>query len=186
MKKKLSIVVLALLCLLVSLCALNQVKANGQTTETFLTINLDPLSIKVTESATITVWVEYPISPGESGTVGPDEGNPARTIDFYYRSDAAASQDYLPGPQDVPIGPDGSTVWVFHPEDWGIGEGESVEFGAVFEGDEPYLGSENYVSNPLYIVPTQVVPEYALGGLLALAACFAGFLAFKKLNGKKL
>ena len=47
---------------------------------------------------------------------------------------------------------------------------------AVFEGDADYQDSST-VSAPNGLF---VVPEYALGGLLALAACFVGFIAFKK------
>jgi len=173
MTKKLAFV-FALFCLLVSLCAINEVKAQE---ETALTINFEPESIKVTESATITVYVEYPIEEGVYGTVGEDSG---LTIDFFYLSDAASDQNWVEGPQDVPIGSDGSTIWVFHPEEWGIGEGECVGFYAVFDGDDDYGFSENSTNNLLCIVPTLVVPEYALGGLLAIGVCFGAFALYKK------
>lgn len=93
----------------------------------------------------------------------------------------------------VPTNGDGKATFQFVPSDYGGIPGSTVYFKAVFHGIgednkyESYYGyqpSESEVQ-PLELGPSAVVPEYALGGLFALVACFAGFETFKQIKKNK-
>jgi hypothetical protein len=145
---------------------------------TAIDFSFSPHQMAATETVTLTATLLYEESSGVSYGV-PDE-----EIVFRYSLSEYPDWQSADGFASQTNG-DGIAEYEFIPADYYVPPGSNVYFKAFFAGDFGYLPSEYEEYQPLELAPASVVPEYTLGGLIALAACFAAFAAFRQLQKKK-
>lgn len=146
--------------------------------DTYLTLGLSRNYMAASETAALVATLTYQVTTGESSDVteAPIDIQFQTDLDSTWRS-ASGSPVNTNGAGEAPLS--------FIPSENGIGPGSTVEFMAVFEGSFGFRATNSDVTGPLQLAPAGSVPEYALGGLVALAACLAAFVTVRRLQKTK-
>ena len=155
--------------IVISLNFINQTQA--QSSDPTVSLVVTPSGVKQGDTTTLIATLS---NPGNRLI----EGNDVTFLFWYDGSPSGATNLGT-----LKFDTSGVATFVFSTYSWHVPAGSTLIFRADFRTDIPADGYwHSYSSNTasLSVGPTLEAPEYPLGAILALIACFGAFIIFKK------